>query len=107
MGNTCGEPNEINKNTHPNNITALFCEQGKETPGRFIKGGGGQAGDIGFGSSCGPPRKIDYPAMAVEQIKQQCCDLGDGCVAFSWAASQVCQPVEPIFHPCTHREPFN
>ena len=24
---TCGEPNEIKKNTHPNNITALFREQ--------------------------------------------------------------------------------
>ena len=24
MGRTCGEPNEIKKNTHPKNITALF-----------------------------------------------------------------------------------
>jgi len=27
MGRTCGEPDEIKKNTHPKNITALFCEQ--------------------------------------------------------------------------------
>ena len=24
MGRTCGEPNEIRKNTHPKNITVLF-----------------------------------------------------------------------------------
>ena len=27
MGRTCGEPDEIKKNTHPKNITALFREQ--------------------------------------------------------------------------------
>ena len=27
MGRTCGEPNEIKKNTHPKYITALFREQ--------------------------------------------------------------------------------
>ena len=27
MGRTCGEPNEIKKNTHPKNITALFRDQ--------------------------------------------------------------------------------
>ena len=26
---TCGEPNEIKKHTHPNNVTALFGEQGR------------------------------------------------------------------------------
>ena len=26
-GRTCGEPNEIKKNTHPENVTALFLEQ--------------------------------------------------------------------------------
>ena len=29
MGCTCGEPNEIKKNTHPENVTALFREQAK------------------------------------------------------------------------------
>jgi hypothetical protein len=60
----------------------------KETIGKFIAGGGGQAGDIGFGSSCGPAKPFDYPAMPLHQIQQQCCDLGDGCVAFSYAAAQ-------------------
>ena len=27
MGRTCGEPDEIKKNTHPKNITALFRDQ--------------------------------------------------------------------------------
>ena len=27
MHRTCGEPNEIKKNTHPANIPALFCGQ--------------------------------------------------------------------------------
>ena len=27
MGRTCGEPDEIKKNTHPKNFTALFREQ--------------------------------------------------------------------------------
>ena len=27
MGRTCGEPDEIKKNTHPKNTTALFREQ--------------------------------------------------------------------------------
>ena len=30
MGRTCGEPNEILKNTHPKNITALVREQGSD-----------------------------------------------------------------------------
>ena len=29
MGRTCGEPDEIKKNTHPKNITALFRDQAK------------------------------------------------------------------------------
>ena len=29
MGRTCGEPNEIKKNTHPKNITALYCGQAR------------------------------------------------------------------------------
>ena len=29
MGRTCGEPDEIKKNTHPKNITALFREQAR------------------------------------------------------------------------------
>ena len=65
----------------------------KETTGRFITGSGGAAGDIGFGSTCGPPRKFDYPAMTVEQIQQTCCNLGDGCVAFSWSSKQ--NPLKP------------
>ena len=28
MGRTCGEPDEIKKNTHPKYFTALFREQG-------------------------------------------------------------------------------
>ena len=27
MGRTCGEPDEIKKNTHPKNITALFRDR--------------------------------------------------------------------------------
>jgi hypothetical protein len=65
----------------------------KETVGRYIKGSGGQRGDIGFGSSCGPARPFDYPAMTVAQIQQKCCELGDGCVAFSWHAEH--NPAEP------------
>ena len=30
MGRTCGEPDEIMKNTHPKNITALFREQASD-----------------------------------------------------------------------------
>ena len=29
---TCGEPDEIKKNTHPENFTALFREQARPTP---------------------------------------------------------------------------
>ena len=31
MGRTCGEPNEIKKNTHPKCMTALFRAAGPET----------------------------------------------------------------------------
>ena len=65
----------------------------KETLGKYIAGSGSQSGDIGFGDSCGPPRKFDYPAMTVDQIKHKCCELGDGCVAFSWATKQ--DPLKP------------
>jgi hypothetical protein len=65
----------------------------KETVGKFIAGSGGAADDIGFGTSCGPPRPFDYPALPLDQIKQKCCDLGDGCVAFSYAADQ--DPAKP------------
>lgn len=67
--------------------------QWKETKGRYIKGSAGASGDIGFGSSCGPARPFDYPAMTVAQIQQKCCELGDGCVAFSWSAKQ--DPTKP------------
>jgi hypothetical protein len=65
----------------------------KETEGRYIKGSGGASDDIGFGSTCGPPRPFDYPAMTLAQIQEKCCELGDGCVAFSWAAKQ--DPTKP------------
>ena len=32
MGRTCGEPDEIKKNTHPKNITALVRDQAIATP---------------------------------------------------------------------------
>ena len=60
----------------------------KETKGEFIRGSGTASGDIGFGESCGPARPHDYPAMTLHDIKQNCCDLGKGCYAFSWATSQ-------------------
>ena len=31
MGRTCGEPNEITKNTHPKRITALFRVRAQDT----------------------------------------------------------------------------
>ena len=60
----------------------------KETEGKYARGDGTASGDIGFGTSCGPPRPFDYPPMTVEAIKQKCCDLGSGCYAFSWAKAQ-------------------
>ncbi len=32
MGRTCGEPDEIKKNTHPKDVTALVREQADQTP---------------------------------------------------------------------------
>lgn len=64
-----------------------------ETKGKYISGASGAADDIGFGTACGPPRPFDYPAMTVAQIQQKCCELGDGCVAFSWSAKQ--DPASP------------
>jgi hypothetical protein len=60
----------------------------KETEGKYLRGDGAASGDIGFGTSCGPPRPFDYPQMTVDAIKQKCCDLGTGCYAFSWAEAQ-------------------
>ena len=42
MGRTCGEPNEIKKNTHPKNITALFREQVRRLA-TYSGGSGGSA----------------------------------------------------------------
>ena len=65
----------------------------KETVGKFIAGSGGASDCIGFGSTCGPPRPFDYPAMPLSQIQAKCCELGDGCTSFSWKASQ--DPLKP------------
>ena len=42
---TCGEPNEIKKNTHPKNNTALFHEQAHAGHGHGAQGPW-QSGDI-------------------------------------------------------------
>ena len=36
MGRTCGEPDEIKKNTHPEYITALFCERVLDPDDRVV-----------------------------------------------------------------------
>lgn len=78
--------------TLPPNISACLAPSGwKLTVGSYVNGDGGAAGAIGFGSSCGPSRPFDYPPMTVAEIKKKCCELGDGCWAFSWLASQNTQ----------------
>ena len=39
MGRTCGEPDEIKKNTHPKYFTALFREQGRLAPRAWLRTG--------------------------------------------------------------------
>ena len=54
MGRTCGEPNEIKKNTHPTNITALLCEQGYEMP-TMPAAGAGASSTVRMGAGAGVP----------------------------------------------------
>jgi hypothetical protein len=65
----------------------------KETVGEYIAGSGGASDDIGFGSTCGPPRPFDYPAMPLAEIQAKCCELGKGCTSFSYLATQ--DPLKP------------
>lgn len=60
------------------------------TKGSFINSAGGAAGDIGFGSDCGPPgSNKKYPKLSIAEAKATCCKLGAECVGFSWPVAHV------------------
>ena len=62
MGRTCGEPDEIKKNTHPKNITALCRDQIRRHT-RARRGGGlACAGEHNGGEPvCRQPISLYYP----------------------------------------------
>ena len=68
MGRTCGEPDEIKKNTHPKSFTALFREQASSVrirTGTMVTGVGrstpGKVGLLSGKPACRRPIPLCYP----------------------------------------------
>ena len=60
----------------------------QHTVGSFISSPGGPSGVIGFGAECGAEAGNEkYPKLTVAEAKATCCDLGAGCVGFSFATA--------------------
>ena len=84
MGRTCGEPDEIKKNTHPKNITALFRESSPQPDGSVAHAWSMTAAASWASLFCGTAFQLSSVATSRFSASSQHSPGGSRTMTFEW-----------------------